>query len=104
MLFIISALFALVRAIFFAGFGAVILPLMFVGLSWLATKTKWIYLIGVGLSALSLFVLFSEPSRFVAGGGFLDQATLLGVLIPLALGLILFVLHLFLSGRWSEAN
>jgi len=102
LLFGISAFFALIRVPLFTGFEGAILSLTFLVVSLLATRARWIYGLGVALSAFGLYLLLSEPSRFFVVEGVINLVTLLGVLVPLALGCIHFIVHPLISGRWSE--
>ena len=76
--------------------------MVLVALSWFATKSRFIYWVGVVVSALCMVALFSKPGRLVSRDGIFDQIALIGLFATLGLGCILFVLHPILSGRWAE--
>jgi hypothetical protein len=101
-LLVVSCIFIAVRDLPHGEFVGLIIGLIFVVISWAAIRMRWAYWFGAILSAFILIKSFDFLSGFQTRADIFDRILYGGVMIPSLLAAIMFVTHLFFSGRLRE--
>ncbi len=101
-LLVVSCIFIAVRDLPHGEFVGLIIGLILAVISWAAIRIRWAYWIGAILSALILIKSFDFLRGFKIRADMFDRILYGGVMIPLLLAAIMFVTHLFFSGRLRE--
>ncbi|WP_193215187.1 hypothetical protein [Luteolibacter marinus] len=83
-------------------FAGLIIGLILVAISWGAIQRRVLYWIGVVISVGILFKIGDIPSGFQLRPDLHAKLMYGGVTVPMILGAIMFVTHLFVSGRLNE--
>ena len=102
LLLIVSCIFIAVRDLPHGEFAGLIIALIFAVISWAAIRMRWAYWLGAIISALILIKSFDLLRGFQTRADIVDRVLHAGVMLPIFLAAIMFVTHLFFSGRLRE--
>ena len=101
-LLLVSCIFIAVRDLPHGEFVGLIIGVIFAVISWAAIRMRWAYWFGAIFSAIILIKSFDFLSDFQTKADIFARILYGGVMIPLLLAAIMFVTHLFFSGRLRE--
>jgi hypothetical protein len=101
-LLVVTCIFIAVRDIPQAEFKGLIVGAIFAAISWAAIRFRWAYWTGVILSVFILIKGYDLVTGFQTRVNFTEKIIYGGAIVPMLLASIMFVSHLFLSGRLRE--